>query len=157
MVDLVKLTFCIILFCNNFFLLLGFVCVIFALFIEVVHPELSNSVWAWIPLLAIGAILVSLLVLISRQPSIHRVDSFAVPFTPWLPGISIIINIYLMMQLDYMTWVRFTVWIAIGLIVYFLYGIRNSVERKRHAQIAFMNNKQNQSNLFTCSREILVP
>lgn len=133
-------------------------CVLFALFIEAAQQQLSDAAWwAWIILVFIGACMFLLLVLISRQPSTHRANSFAVPLTPWLPGISIIINIYLMMQLDYLTWVRFILWISVGLFVYFLYGIRNSVERKRHAQIAFMNNKQNQSNLFMCSREILVP
>lgn len=134
-------------------------CVLLALFVEALQQEITHAIWwAWILLIILtSACMISLLVLISRQPSVHRANSFAVPLTPWLPGISIIINIYLMMQLDYLTWVRFIVWIAIGLMVYFLYGIKNSVERKRHAQIAFMNNKQNQSNLFTCSKEILVP
>jgi basic amino acid/polyamine antiporter, APA family len=31
-----------------------------------------------------------------------------------------------MMELDVMTWVRFGVWIVIGLLIYFTYGIRNS-------------------------------
>jgi hypothetical protein len=37
-----------------------------------------------------------------------------VPLVPILPGISVVINIYLMMMLSVETWIRFGVWMAIG-------------------------------------------
>ncbi|XP_011633303.1 high affinity cationic amino acid transporter 1-like [Pogonomyrmex barbatus] len=49
-----------------------------------------------------------------------------VPLVPFLPGISILINIYLMMTLDKQTWIQFSVWIVIGLGIYFLYGMWHS-------------------------------
>lgn len=39
---------------------------------------------------------------------------FQVPLVPFLPAFSIIINIYLMLMLDVMTWVRFLVWMLVG-------------------------------------------
>jgi hypothetical protein len=37
-----------------------------------------------------------------------------VPMVPFLPAISIFINIYLMLMLDYYTWIRFGVWMILG-------------------------------------------
>lgn len=37
-----------------------------------------------------------------------------VPLVPLTPGASILINVFLMMKLSFLTWIRFTIWIAIG-------------------------------------------
>ncbi|XP_047029584.1 cationic amino acid transporter 2-like isoform X1 [Helicoverpa zea] len=83
-------------------------------------------------MLAVGSTLVvATLVAISRQPVSDKKLAFSVPLVPWLPGISILINVYLMLNLDYMTWLRFAVWIAAGLLIYATYGAWHSSERKR--------------------------
>uniref|UniRef100_A0A1A9WFH8 Cationic amino acid transporter C-terminal domain-containing protein n=1 Tax=Glossina brevipalpis TaxID=37001 RepID=A0A1A9WFH8_9MUSC len=68
---------------------------------------------------------------ISRQPVSPAQLAFKVPFVPWVPGFSLLINIYLMIKLDIMTWIRFSVWIVIGLIIFFSYSMRNSRLRTR--------------------------
>ncbi|XP_029029656.1 cationic amino acid transporter 3a [Betta splendens] len=67
-------------------------------------------------------------IIIARQPESKENLTFKVPLLPWLPLFSVFVNIYLMMQLDMGTWIRFTVWMIIGFAIYFLYGIRNSSE-----------------------------
>lgn len=71
------------------------------------------------------------LFIISRQPVSSASLAFKVPFVPWVPGFSLLINIYLMIKLDIMTWVRFSMWIAIGLVIFFAYSVRHSRMRRR--------------------------
>lgn len=44
---------------------------------------------------------------------------------------SAFINLFLMTSLNSATWVRFSIWFAIGFVLYFGYGIRNSHENKK--------------------------
>jgi len=48
-----------------------------------------------------------------------------------IPVLGLLTNFYLMAQLGITNWMRFLVWLAIGLVIFFLYGIRHS--RLRHA------------------------
>lgn len=43
-----------------------------------------------------------------------------------IPVAGLIINLYLMSEIDYQSWFRFMIWLALGLIIYFGYSIRNS-------------------------------
>ncbi|KAK7601827.1 hypothetical protein V9T40_009268 [Parthenolecanium corni] len=51
---------------------------------------------------------------------------FKVPLVPYLPALSILCNVELMANLKFLSWVRLILWMAIGLLVYFGYGIRHS-------------------------------
>jgi len=51
---------------------------------------------------------------------------FLTPYVPWLPIISIFCNIYLMLKLSWITWIRFIVWMIIGFSIYFFYGIQQA-------------------------------
>ena len=50
-----------------------------------------------------------------------------------IPVLGLISCFYLMAQESYTNWARFIIWLAIGLVIYFIYGARNS--RLRKAQI----------------------
>jgi APA family basic amino acid/polyamine antiporter len=51
---------------------------------------------------------------------------FKVPLFPYLPALGIVLCGYLMLSLPLMTWLRFLVWFAIGIVIYFTYSYRHS-------------------------------
>ena len=74
-------------------------------------------------------VLVSAGVIFLRRTEPDRHRPFRVPGVPYTPIISIVACVYLMVQLPAVTWIRFGIWLAVGLVVYFLYGYRHSVLR----------------------------
>lgn len=72
-------------------------------------------------------IIVSLAVIVLRAKSPDIERPFKVPFVPVTPIISALACFYLILQLNSLTKIRFGIWFAIGLIVYFAYGHRHSV------------------------------
>jgi APA family basic amino acid/polyamine antiporter len=50
---------------------------------------------------------------------------------PVLPVLSIIACVWLMLNLTGLTWIRFAVWMVVGVVVYFLYGRRHSLVARR--------------------------
>jgi APA family basic amino acid/polyamine antiporter len=71
-------------------------------------------------------VLVSFGVIVLRRREPDRVRPFRVPWVPVTPLISIFFCIYLMFQLPRLTWIRFGIWLLLGLAIYFWYGIRHS-------------------------------
>ena len=71
-------------------------------------------------------VLVSAGVIILRRRQPERPRAFRVPLVPWLPGLSISCCLVLMLSLPLETWLRFVVWLAIGLAIYSLFGRRHS-------------------------------
>src|SRR5690242_17051901 len=74
-------------------------------------------------------VLVSAGVIFLRRTEPNRPRPFRVPGVPYTPIISILACFYLMIQLPSITWIRFGIWLAVGLVFYFLYGFKNSVLR----------------------------
>jgi APA family basic amino acid/polyamine antiporter len=71
-------------------------------------------------------VLVSIGVVVLRRtrPDLHR--SFRVPGVPFLPILSVLACLYLMLNLPGETWLRFVVWMVLGVLLYFFYGRRRS-------------------------------
>jgi APA family basic amino acid/polyamine antiporter len=66
----------------------------------------------------------SIIVLRRRNPEMER--PFRTPLVPLTPIISIVFSAVLIASLPITTWVRFGIWMAIGLILYFGYSRRHS-------------------------------
>ena len=71
-------------------------------------------------------LLVSLAVLILRRTQADRPRSFRVPGVWFVAPMSVACCLVLMMGLPVENWIRFIVWLIIGLLFYFSYGIRRS-------------------------------
>lgn len=93
-------------------------------------------------------VLFIIVLIVARQPRSDAELNFQVPFVPVLPFFSIFMNLYLMFQLDIHTWIRFAVWIVIGYIIYFGYGIRHSIERRQTTSTIDTEQSKNASTAF---------
>ena len=99
----------------------GFLVAIPALFFNINEMvELTNigTLFAFV-LVAAG-----ILVLRYREPG--RARPFRTPLVPFVPVLCILICGYLMFKSPTKTWMLFLIWLAVGLVLYFLYGRRHS-------------------------------
>ena len=71
-------------------------------------------------------VLVSLGVIILRRTQPDRKRVFKVPFVPWFPLISIVLCGGLMTGLTVITWLRFVIWLGLGLLIYVFYSRHRS-------------------------------
>lgn len=94
-------------------------------------------------LVVLFSVLLFATISLGLQPRNSKPISFQVPFVPVVPLFSVLINLYLMLNLSTATWIRFCFWMALGFAIYFGYGISNSNERYRNKpmQLPIMNGK----------------
>jgi APA family basic amino acid/polyamine antiporter len=78
-------------------------------------------------LLAFVMVSIGIIVLRRKRPDLPR--AFRVPWVPVIPIVSAIICLYLMLNLSIETWMRFLIWMVIGIVVYFTYS-------KNHSRLA---------------------
>jgi len=114
-----------------------------------VHQRFKTPYWStWIACFAVGIpagfvdigdaadltnigtlfafVLVSTGVILLRRRQPERPRAFRVPCVPWFPLISVVLCGGLMTGLTVITWIRFIVWLAIGLCIYILYSRHHS-------------------------------
>jgi APA family basic amino acid/polyamine antiporter len=83
-------------------------------------------------LLAFIIVCAGVLVLRYTNPELPR--PFKTPGVPFIPVLGILSCLYLMIGLPKDTWFRLLGWMALGLIIYFAYGIRKSKLRQKRSQ-----------------------
>lgn len=75
-------------------------------------------------LFAFISVSLGIIILRKARPDLER--SFKVPLVPWIPLLAVLTCGYLLISLPAVTWIAFLIWMAIGLIVYFIYGYKHS-------------------------------
>ncbi|BBX93940.1 amino acid permease [Mycolicibacterium boenickei] len=76
-------------------------------------------------------VLVSAGVIVLRRTRPDLPRGFRVPWVPVLPIAAILACLWLMLNLTGLTWIRFLLWMVIGVVVYLAYGRRHSVLANR--------------------------
>jgi basic amino acid/polyamine antiporter, APA family len=72
-------------------------------------------------------IVVCVAVILFRYTRPDAPRTFRLPWMPVVPAFGVLASLFLILQLHWQTWVRFAVWLLIGLIIYFAYGRRHSL------------------------------
>jgi APA family basic amino acid/polyamine antiporter len=75
-------------------------------------------------LFAFCLVCIGVIILRRTDPARHR--PFRVSMVPVLPILGVLMCMALMLSLPILTWLRFFVWLAIGMVIYFLYSVRHS-------------------------------
>jgi len=94
------------------------ICAMFTSIDEMVDLTNIGTLFAFI-LVCLG-----ILVLRKREPGRPRI--FKTPWSPVTPILGIASCVSLMLGLPWITWIRFALWLVVGMIVYFSYGFRRS-------------------------------
>lgn len=85
-------------------------------------------------LFAFVVVAVGVILLRRSRPDLPR--SFRTPLVPLVPVLSVAASVWLMLNLPAETWVRFAIWMAVGFVIYFLYGRSHSRLGLRNRQPA---------------------
>jgi APA family basic amino acid/polyamine antiporter len=75
-------------------------------------------------LFAFVLVCVGIMIMRKRMPDAPR--AFKTPWVPFVPIMGILVCVYLMYALPAESWARLAIWLGIGLLIYFVYGKRNS-------------------------------
>ncbi|KAF7273705.1 hypothetical protein GWI33_013600 [Rhynchophorus ferrugineus] len=108
-------------------------------FFQISRKDLENGIW-WTIILAAFFILIMagcLLVICAHHQNSTSLR-FKVPMVPFVPALSILFNIEFMVHLNILTWLRFFIWMIIGMLVYFLYGIHHSKEGEGNSSYSIL-------------------
>jgi len=75
-------------------------------------------------------VLVSIGVIVLRKDMPNAERKFKCLWVPVVPLFTILSCFYLMSALPIVTWIRFIIWLLVGLVIYFMYGRHHSILQK---------------------------
>lgn len=73
---------------------------------------------------AFTLVAISVPIMRRKRPDLKR--TFWMPGNPWIPILIALANVWLMLNLSVLTWIRFVVWLLVGFAIYFGYGYRHA-------------------------------
>ncbi|CAH1775819.1 unnamed protein product [Owenia fusiformis] len=96
--------------------------------VAIAGQDHTGTWWAVLLFCTLGVIIICLMSILIRQPVNKTKLIFKVPFVPFLPLTCLFLSVFFMLSLSASTWLRFGVWMFLGFVMYFGYGIRHSKE-----------------------------
>ncbi|RUP32726.1 MAG: amino acid permease [Mycolicibacterium sp.] len=102
--------------------IVGVVCAVLAAFVD--FGTLAGMVNIG-TLVAFILVAIGVPILRRTRPDLKR--GFRVPFVPVVPILAALSCLWLMLNLEVETWLRFLIWMAIGVVLYFVYGRSHSM------------------------------
>ncbi len=73
---------------------------------------------------AFTLVAISVPIMRRKRPDLKR--TFRMPGNPWVPILIALANVWLMLNLSVLTWIRFVIWLLVGFAIYFGYGYRHA-------------------------------
>jgi APA family basic amino acid/polyamine antiporter len=107
-------------------------CIFICLFAGLVPISIVGEMTSIGTLLAFVMVCLGIIILRKQQPDLER--PFKTPFVPLVPILGILTCVLMMVSLPFDTWLRLIVWLAIGFVIYFFYGKKNSKLRREQEE-----------------------
>ncbi|MDD5150741.1 MAG: amino acid permease [Flavobacterium sp.] len=98
--------------------------VIVGLFAAFVPGDIVGDMTSIGTLFAFVLVCISVIILRKKEPDMKR--KFRTPWVPFVPILGVLVCLAMMYGLGWPNWLRLFVWMAIGIIIYFAYGRKNS-------------------------------
>ena len=98
--------------------------VIVGLFAAFIPGDIVGDMTSIGTLFAFILVCISVIVLRKTEPTMQR--AFKTPFVPFVPILGIVVCLAMIYGLGWTNWLRLLVWLALGLVIYFVYSKKNS-------------------------------
>lgn len=98
--------------------------VLVGLFAAFVPGDVVGDMTSIGTLFAFCLVCIGVIILRKTDPDLPR--QFRAPWVPFLPILGVVVCLLMMLGLGWTNWARLLIWLAIGIVIYFAYGAKNS-------------------------------